>query len=149
MDWCEYCSESEPAFRGIHFPADHPDREESRDGKVWIARCGECYDPSTNQGYDNDVEAADAITVATGWPWHKSYDRDDSTDPTERNSGSNFFRPYFDVSLVDVENLMFGKLLVSNGRFVKPDKCQCGAYKTSHAVKGDPAHSSWCPWARP
>jgi hypothetical protein len=26
--------------------------------------------------------------------------------------------------------------------------CECGAHKTSGAKKGDPTHSSWCPWSK-
>ncbi len=28
-----------------------------------------------------------------------------------------------------------------------PDKCECGAHKSSGAARGKPGHSSWCPWS--
>lgn len=28
------------------------------------------------------------------------------------------------------------------------DACECGAFKTYKAPRGDRAHSSWCPWAK-
>lgn len=36
----------------------------------------------------------------------------------------------------------------SHGRYAQADKCECGAYATSGAGRGDPAHYGWCPWAR-
>lgn len=31
----------------------------------------------------------------------------------------------------------------------KTDACECGAHKIHGAPKGNPTHSSWCPWSKP
>lgn len=31
----------------------------------------------------------------------------------------------------------------------KVDACECGVHKTTAAPKGNPTHSSWCPWSKP
>ncbi len=90
---CENCSGS--PIPGIIFPASPDDREEERDGKVWIQRHGECG------VFDSDVEAAEALSKETGWPVMKSYDRDDEFDEKGRaeKAGTEYYRPYFAVTL--------------------------------------------------
>jgi hypothetical protein len=92
---CEYCA-GKPVV-GIHCPSDFDDREGSRDGRVFVAKCDEC------DVYDNDVEAAEAVSKLTGWPIHRSYDRDDNADPQLRAEYANedYFRCYFAVTLAE------------------------------------------------
>lgn len=96
---CGICADSPTP--GILFPTDFDDREASRDGKVFIARHDECA------VYASDVEAAEAVAKATGWPVCKSYDRDDEVDLVSRaeKQGTAFYRPYFAVTLDEVLNL--------------------------------------------
>lgn len=37
---------------------------------------------------------------------------------------------------------------ITNTRAVSLDSCECGAYKTFGANRGDRTHSSWCPWSK-
>jgi len=92
-DECEFCKGL--PIQGICFPTGFDDREESRDGKVWIARHDEC------RRFGSDLTAAFALSAATGWEIHKSYDKDDEVDPKGRaeKAGTLFYRPYFAVTL--------------------------------------------------
>jgi hypothetical protein len=96
---CEFCEGS--AHPGIHLPSDFDDREESRDGKVFVAKCDACA------RYDSDQEAAEVVHKMTGWPVLRSFDRDDAVDPTERaqRQSTDFFRPYFDVPIASALKL--------------------------------------------
>lgn len=99
-DPCDYCKGSK--IPGIHFPTDFDDREESRDGKVFISKCdASCI------GIADDTEAAEEISKLTGWPVMRSYDRDDDFDPKSRAEkvGTEYYRPYFAVTLKEAEKL--------------------------------------------
>ena len=84
---CSLCQGS--AIAGIILPADFDDREECRDGKVFVARCDEC------DIYSSDVEAADRVAERMGWGMRCSYDEDDALDEKARESakGTGWFRP--------------------------------------------------------
>jgi hypothetical protein len=82
---------------GIHCPADFDDRPDSTDGRVFVAKCDACG------FYPSDVEAAEAVSKLTGWTIHRSYDRDDNTDPQLRAEYANadYFRCYFAVTITE------------------------------------------------
>ena len=96
---CNYCKGS--TIPGIHFPSDFDDREPSKDGKVFIARCDTC------DRYGSDEAAAKVVEQRLGRPMMKSYDRDDEVDPQGRaeKQGTDYFRPYFQCSLAEAEAL--------------------------------------------
>jgi hypothetical protein len=86
--------------------ADHDDREESTEGRVWIARCDDCA------FFGSDVEAAEYLAMVSGWPLMKSYDSSDSLDDHERQMavGKDWWRPYFDKKVSEVEFFLYGPL---------------------------------------
>lgn len=132
---CDYCPKN-GAYGGFLLPTSPDDREVPRDGKVWVERCDQCYSNGCRAGFGSDALAADAIARVTGWPVHKSYDRDDELDPLGRaaKAGTDHYRPYFDVSLSDAERWEQNR----TGRHrVVPRTCRrCGALSTGGA---------WCP----
>lgn len=151
MSWCQNCSSAPPALRGIHFPADFDDRRGSTDGSVWVARCDECYDPASGQGYASDAAAADAVSRLTGWSWHKSFDHVDALDPAARSAASpHAYRPYFAVLLRDAYAIMkpsAASRAPGRGRVtVTMAQCECGAFKTHGCGVGHPGHADYCPW---
>lgn len=76
---CDYCKITPKKLKGIHLPSDFDDREDSRDGKVFVAKCDAC------SIYDSDAKAAEVIAKETGWTIFKSYDSDESTDAENRD----------------------------------------------------------------
>lgn len=105
---CDYCKGSR--FPGIHFPSNFDDREDSKDGKVFIAKCDECYHQRELLSYSSDEDAAKVIAEETGWTIQRSYDEDDAIDPRERKekAGTGYYRPYFNTTLATAEKLMNG-----------------------------------------
>lgn len=93
---CEFCEGSK--MPGILL-TDFDDREASCDGKVFVCRCDTC------RIYEDDVEAAEAASEATGWEVKKSYDRDEDYDLESRKekAGTEYYRPYFAVTVQQVE----------------------------------------------
>ena len=102
---CEYCKQSK--FPGVHLPSDFDDRKPSANGKVFVAKCDECWLNKYDPCYENDLDAAQVIAKATGWPIHKSFDSTDAIDPEERASRTftAYYRPYFAVTLADAEKV--------------------------------------------
>lgn len=96
---CSYCEGS--SIPGIHFPSDFSDREDCKDGKVFIAKCDEC------DRYKSDVEAAEVVSKLTGWPMKKSMDKDDDISPKARLAAKDkeYFRPYFTCTLKEAIGL--------------------------------------------
>ena len=94
---CSFCEGS--AIAGIHFPSDFSDREPSRDGKVFIARCDEC------DKYASDVDAAEFVAKMFGWRVRRSMDKKDDTSLQARREAKNkaWFRPFFAVTLAEAE----------------------------------------------
>ncbi len=103
---CDYCKGSK--IPGIHLPSGFDDREESRDGKVFVARCDECYDAVKGTGFVDDIAAADEVSRITGWPIMRSYDRDDAIDADDRACKEGYFRCYFAVTLAEVKKVHDG-----------------------------------------
>lgn len=94
---CDYCAGS--GIPGIHLPSDFDDREPSRDGKVFVAKCDACFT------YQSDCEAAEVVAARMGWKIHRSMDKKDALDPEERREAKNAgtYRPYFEITLADAE----------------------------------------------
>lgn len=92
---CPYCHGS--SIPGVHLPSDFDDRPDSRDGRVYVARCDECGT------YASDLDAARVVHQHTGWPVLLSFDATDALSLADRRAGANqtYFRPYFAVSLKD------------------------------------------------
>jgi hypothetical protein len=104
---CSFCRGS--AIEGIHFPSDFSDREECKDGKVFIAKCDEC------DKYESDVEAAEVVAKMFGWKIHRSMDKKDDTGLKARREAKNksWYRPFFEVTIAEAEAAHKG---ASNGR---------------------------------
>lgn len=98
---CAFCEGTR--FPGVHLPSDFDDRPESADGKVFVARCDACFLDHAAPSYASDTAAAAAVSEATGWPVHKSYDYLDSLDEAQRldawSRGRHWYRPYFAVTV--------------------------------------------------
>ena len=94
---CSYCKSS--AIPGIHFPSDFSDREDCRDGQVFIAKCDEC------DKYDCDMAAAEVVSKILQKPIHKSYDCEDDAGKLNNKEAfeKGWFRPYFRVTLKEAE----------------------------------------------
>lgn len=86
---------------GVLIPMDFSDREDSKDGKVFVARCDTC------RRFESDVAAAEAVSRATGWTVHKSFDRDENVFEDgcqqaieeEAMGFGPYYRPYFKVTM--------------------------------------------------
>lgn len=106
---CEYCLGTRDDLTGIHFPSDFDDREDSRDGKVFVARCDACWlNGGAGASYESDTAAAAKIAAVTGWEVKVSLDSVDAVDPTAREEakGKTWGRPYFEVTLKQALDLM-------------------------------------------
>lgn len=103
--WCESCCSS--TVPGVLLPCDASDREPSRDGFVQVERCDEC------DRYEDDVAAADAVAEATGWVVKRSYDYEqpgyDYTAHMHEATPMAYYRPYFDVTMAEVEALTMSR----------------------------------------
>jgi hypothetical protein len=124
---CDYCEEGS-LLSGIHCPSDYDDREPSRDGKIFVAKCDACdisaskpafesvfgkerakeFKPDSRPHYGSDQEAAEKIAEVTGWIIYWSKDCDDALDPDERvrAKGQPWARPYFAVTIAEVNEVM-------------------------------------------
>lgn len=92
LKYCECCRDY--LMPGLFCPAEFSDREDSKDGKVFVTACDEC------RVYADDVEAAEALSEVTGWPVKKSYDWEDAVSAQDRKvADREWYRPYFDVTL--------------------------------------------------
>jgi hypothetical protein len=102
---CDYCKGS--CLPGIHLPTDFDDREASHDGMVFVARCDECYVLHAKVNYSSDEEAANVVSILTGWTVFKSFDKDDSIDEETKaeatyqfeKNGNAWSRPYFKITI--------------------------------------------------
>lgn len=88
---------------GIVFPAYDAEEYESCDGMVFVAKCDACLanqvSLETDAGYLNDFLAANEVYQVTGW----------SIKWARRTTGTEYRRPYFDVTLQQAKDFMEGR----------------------------------------
>lgn len=97
---CEECERRPASVRGVVLPASYPDREVSRDGKVFVSGCKKCRTSAK--------DATEEVTRITGWTPRWSYDRYDSLDRNQRDAplSTIYAKPFFCVTLAEAEGLM-------------------------------------------